>query len=178
MHKHFIVATASRHTSRSDVLSCEELVVLGQGVEEAFVLHDGTSVQLDLVRHGLGSGEAVLVPGACQVAVGDMRGACGVTVPLPDHWSRAARQRLVSGGAVGPLPRVRCRLCRSSDHDVVLPLDVRLTVAGSDTEAKTWVSPRRRATNRAALQRAERAGRYPYSQLEQQRAAAGEGRSA
>lgn len=79
--------------------------------------------------HALANGGAVLVPCACAVDVGRDRCVCGLSLPLPDRWMRAARTRRAAGRSVGRLPRRVCVLCRSGDHDFA-PHDVAVSLVG------------------------------------------------
>jgi hypothetical protein len=84
-----------------------------------------------VVDYAVATGVAALVPCACAVDVGDRRCVCGLSVPLPDRWTRAARTRRAARRAVGPLPRRTCALCRADDHDLAPTYKVAVSIVWS-----------------------------------------------
>ena len=126
-----------------------------------------------VVDHALASGMPVLVPCACAVDVGDERCVCGLALPLPDRWMRAARSRRAARQPVGLLPHRTCTLCRADDHDLVLTYEMAISVVGYGPMPPVRVaSPRRRST-KLTLARASRAAALPPETVEAQKKAAG-----
>ena len=126
-----------------------------------------------VVDHALATGVAVLVPCACAVDVDDQRCVCGLSVPLPDRWMRAARVRRAARRAVGPLPRRTCALCRADDHDLVPTYEMVVSVVGYGPSLPVRVAAPRRRSARVTLARASRAGALPPEAVEAQKKAAG-----
>lgn len=126
-----------------------------------------------VVDHALATSDPVLVPCACAVDVGDQRCVCGLSLSLPDRWVRAARTRRAAQGAVGPLPRRTCALCRANDHDLAPTYEVAISVVGYGPMAPVRVAAPGRRAARVTQARASRAGALPPEALEAQRKAAG-----
>lgn len=126
-----------------------------------------------VVRCALGAGEAVLVSCDCSADVEDDRCVCSLALALPVRWTRAARRRLESGGSVGRVPRMRCRLCRSGDHDLVATTVVRMVIGGGSSTASIRVPQPHRISRKANFARAQRAGALPSEARVAQREAAG-----
>ena len=126
-----------------------------------------------VVDHALAKGVPVLVPCTCAVDVGDQRCVCGLSVPLPDRWVRAARTRRAARRAVGPLPRRRCALCKADDHDLAPTYEMAISVVGHGPTAPVRVAAPRRRSARMTLARASRSGALPPEAVEAQKKAAG-----
>jgi hypothetical protein len=126
-----------------------------------------------VVDHALATGDPVLVSCACAVDVGDQRCVCGLSVPLPDRWVRAARTRRAARRAVGPLPRRRCALCKADDHDLAPTYEMTVSVAGHGPMAPVRVAAPRRRSARMTLARASRSGALPPEAVEAQKKSAG-----
>jgi hypothetical protein len=126
-----------------------------------------------VVDRALATGDPVLVPCACAVDVGDQRCVCGLSLPLPDRWMRAARTRRAARRAVGPLPRRTCVLCRADDHDLAPTYEMSISVVGHGPMAPVRVAAPRRRPAKATLARASRAGALPPEAVDAQKKAAG-----
>ena len=119
------------------------------------------------------TGVAVLVPCACAVDVGRDRCVCGLSLPLPDRWMRAAGIRRAERRSVGRLPRRTCVLCRSGKHDLAPTHDVAVSVVGQGDMGPVRVALLRRRSTAVIRVRASRAGALPPDAAAEQRRAAG-----
>jgi len=126
-------------------------------------------------RYALDHGEPLCEPCSCRADVGSMRCTCAVELPMTAAWRRRAAGRHARGEPVGVLPRRRCRLCRSGDHDLVPTYEVEITLAGSDGVRVVRMPEFNRRNRRHEARRAERAVGYPAGTSEAQRRAAGIG---
>jgi hypothetical protein len=126
-------------------------------------------------RYALDHGEPLCEPCSCRADVGAMRCTCAVELPMTAAWRRRATQRLERREHVGLPPRRRCRLCRSSDHDLVATHEMRVTVVGGSDVMLVRIPDARTANRRRDAERAARAGAYPPGTWAAQRLAAGIG---
>lgn len=126
-----------------------------------------------VVDQALATGDPVLVSCACGVDVGDRRCVCGLSLALPDRWTRAARTRRMARRAVGPLPRRTCVLCEADDHDLAPTYEMAVSVVGYGPMAPVRVAAARRRSAKATLARASRAGALPPEAVVAQKKAAG-----
>ncbi len=126
-----------------------------------------------VVDHALANGVPALVPCACSVDIGDRRCVCGLSLPLPDGWMRAARARRAARQPVGLLPHRTCILCRADDHDLAPTYEVTIPVVGYGPMAPVRVVAPRRRSEKVTLARASRAGAQPPEAVEAQKKAAG-----
>ena len=126
-----------------------------------------------VVDHALANGAPVLVPCVCAVDIGDERCVCGLSLPLPDRWMRAAGTRRAARQPVGLLPRRTCALCRAGDHDLAPTYEVAISVVGYGPMAPVRVAAPRRRSAKVTLARASQAGALPPEAVAAQKQAAG-----
>lgn len=126
-------------------------------------------------RYALEHGEPLCEPCSCRSDVGAMRCTCAVELPMTAAWRRRATQRLERREHVGLPPRRRCRLCRSSDHDLVATHEVRVSVVGGSDVMLVRIPDARAANRRCDAERAAGAGAYPPGTRAAQQRAAGIG---
>lgn len=126
-----------------------------------------------VVDHARASGVPVLVPCVCAVDIGDERRVCGLGLPLPDRWMRAARTRRAARRAVGPLPRRTCALCKADDHDLAPTYEMAVSVVEYGPMAPVRVAAPRRRSARVTQARASRAGALPLEAVGAQTTVAG-----
>ncbi len=126
-----------------------------------------------VIDRAVTTGVAVLVRCACAVDVGDQRCVCGLSLPLPDRWIRAARTRRAARQPIGPLPHRTCILCRADDHDRAHTYEMAISVVGYVPMAPVRVAASRRRSVKVTQARASRAGALPPEAVEAQQKAAG-----
>ena len=126
-----------------------------------------------VVDHALANGAPVLVPCVCAVDIGDERCVCGLGLPLPDRWMRAAGTRRAARQPIGPLPHRTCILCRADDHDLAPTYEMAISVVGYGPMAPVRVVAPRRRSAKVTLARASQAGALPPEAVAAQKQAAG-----
>lgn len=126
-----------------------------------------------VVDHALAKGVPVLVPCVCAVDIGEERCVCGLGLPLPDRWMRAAGTRRAARQPIGLLPGRTCILCRADDHFLAPTYETAISVVGYGPMAPVRVAAPRRRSAKVTQARASRAGALPSEAVETQKKAAG-----